>query len=451
MLNLWCWCFRHAWRICRCVTNAAQVAHLFRCVSICGATQMTSTVPTDDVAHFVAPDTQVVINATRMVACLNVFEEFVANVLVYTQEMVVLLHDSQWPEVARALAHALYRGHRRQGFLRPTLHKEFGKIYDYAVYSAFASTVPDVVATWFCQNTERLLRNALNSLLGISVKHKNAQTIRECFRMLIMIAGELGKYTASHKRLCNASAAHVALVVFDDMCPTSLLCTRTADLKQSHVYFMNALANAILQTPGREVTTWKDAFGHYSGHDNWRNFAARCIQVAANSDASAHIERLETIVRTTYATTAVLAYHSKNVANASSDNPDSDFVECLLDQASAFKEAMSATSAHLYNCASDDEEDRDVVTIFDTAPKAEQGFFKSGRAPKTTPPTIKRRNMTCTLKQQKRFKHLHNSPNGSNAFQPSSPPPRRLFERFGVFAAACAREAAQRELCKSAV
>ena len=61
---------------------------------------------------------------------------------------------------------------------------------------------------------------ALNSLLGISVKHKNAQTIRECFRMLIMIAGELGKYTASHKRLCNASAAHVALVVFDDMCPT---------------------------------------------------------------------------------------------------------------------------------------------------------------------------------------------------------------------------------------
>ena len=63
--------------------------------------------------------------------------------------------------------------------------------------------------------------------------------------MLIMIAGELGKYTASHKRLCDASAAHVALVVFDDMCTTSLLCTQTADLEQLHVYFMNELANAI--------------------------------------------------------------------------------------------------------------------------------------------------------------------------------------------------------------
>lgn len=409
---------------------------LFRSASIYGATQMPSVMSTNDAANFKPLDAQVAMNATRMVACLNVFKEFVSNVLVYTQEMVVMLHDSQWPEVARALALALYRGHRRQGFLRPTLHKEFGKIYDYAVYSAFASTVPDVIATWFCQNTERLLRNTLHWLLRMNAKNKNAQTICGCFRMLIMIAGELGKYTAFHKRLCDASAAHVALVVFDDMCATSLLCTPTADLKQSHVYFMNELANAILQTPGREVTTWKDAFGYYSGHDNWRNFAARCMQVVTNPAASAHIERLESIVRTTYATTAVLAYHSKNLATNSSDDSHQAFVECLLDQASAFKEAMSATNTRLYSFTSDVEEDQDV------------GNLKSNSTPKATPPIIKRRNMTCTLKQQKRFKSFHKS---SDGLPSPNPPPRRLFERFGSFAAAYAREAAQRELCKSGV
>ena len=50
-------------------------------------------------------------NATRMVACLNVFVEFVALVW-FTLTAVVMLHDSQWLQVARALALWLHRGHR---------------------------------------------------------------------------------------------------------------------------------------------------------------------------------------------------------------------------------------------------------------------------------------------------------------------------------------------------
>ena len=88
---------------------------------------------------------------------------------------------------------------------------------------------------------------------------------------------------------------------------------------------------------------------------------------------------------------------------------------------------VRATNARSLHCTSDDEEDRDVATIFN---------FKSNRAPKTTPPIIKRRNMTCTLKQQKRFKNLHKSYDG---LQSPSPPPRRLFERFGYFAGVRAR------------
>ena len=104
-------------------------------------------------------------NEARFFAYLDAFTAFLEDDVRHPQELVSLLHDTHWPEVPQALAVALYRTARKCK-IRFTLVEEFGKIYEYVVFSAFASCEPDVVATWFLQNTDTLIRGTIAALVA---------------------------------------------------------------------------------------------------------------------------------------------------------------------------------------------------------------------------------------------------------------------------------------------
>ena len=139
-----------------------------------------------------------------------------------------MLHETHWPEVPRAFAVALYRA-ARKCTLRYTLVEEFGKIYEYVVFSAFASCEPDVVATWFLQNTNVLIRGTIAQLLLLARDDSVARKplvdagMRMAFRLIIGIAGALSKYTTI-TRLRGAAGPHVVLVVSDDEQNGSYIC-----------------------------------------------------------------------------------------------------------------------------------------------------------------------------------------------------------------------------------
>ena len=167
-------------------------------------------------------------NEARFFAYLDAFTAFLEDDVRHPQELVSLLHDTHWPEVPQALAVALYRTARKCK-IRFTLVEEFGKIYEYVVFSAFASCEPDVVATWFLQNTDTLIRGTIAALLTLAqhnVALQNplvASSMRIAFRLVIGIAGAVSNYTTVTS-LRGATGPHVVLVVSDDENNGSYIC-----------------------------------------------------------------------------------------------------------------------------------------------------------------------------------------------------------------------------------
>ena len=266
-------------------------------------------------------------NEARFYAYLETFSAFLEDDVRHPQELVSMLHDTHWPEVPRALAVALYRA-ARKCTLRFTLVEEFGKIYEYVVFSAFASCEPDVVATWFLQNTDVLIRDTITQLLRIAIDAGDPvarrphidSSMRMAFRLIIGIAGAISKYTTV-TRLRGATGPHVVLVVSDDEQNGSYIrngleqfgadaAHKDASWQQpmtyAHVLFMDTLAEVMLEDDAkRDVTTWNEAFGHYAGHDLWRGFGGRCLETSATKRACSWINILENEVRTAFATAAV--------------------------------------------------------------------------------------------------------------------------------------------------
>ena len=265
------------------------------------------------------------LNHTRFDVYLDAFGDFFEDRVRHPQELIALLHDAHWPEVHRALAVAVYRASRKCT-IRATVIEEFELIYQFAVFTAFASCKPEVVPSWFLVNTDTLVRESMTQLLDLASDNAVSQiphveaALRVAFRILIGIAGIVGKYT-SVSRLNGASGAHVVLVVCDDEQNGSFIRNGLAEfgasapvdevswqrpITHAHVVLMDTLSQVLLeQDHSRDVETWTSAFGHFAGHDLWRSFAGRCLQTSVSKTTCANIQTLEDEVRVAFANTAV--------------------------------------------------------------------------------------------------------------------------------------------------
>lgn len=244
-------------------------------------------------------------NATRFWAYRRVAEEFLDGASCNVHQLAQMLHDLQWPEVARAFSVAIYKA-ATNGALRPDLCDEFANLVAYVAFLAFGSTERRVAQPWFLKNWDEFFVSCTNGILNLYDCRRVAgddddddagreRTLRHAFGGVLALVGGTKAYM-SLDRLARSSAVHALMVaaghnersflwhgVGDSggrpgapAVPARFCAAAQRPMTMAHVVLMDVVADAVLATDDHDATTWERAFGHYAGAARWRDFARRC-------------------------------------------------------------------------------------------------------------------------------------------------------------------------------
>ncbi len=222
-------------------------------------------------------------NHERLEIYLNMFTELVGGKHEGDAEAegmyVNLLIDIRWPDVAKALARALFSESRLDS-IRP-LARTFERLVGQAALAAFGTSSHAEIPSWFFQNFECLMAATLHKLLGYfrnalgpplnTAQRKRAEL---AFEALIDVAKGLRSYVGL-SYLAESTGVHVLMSAVHNAKCDFLKEVVRAGPPCSALILANVLARHILADPNRELAV-QSGFCFFARSDRWRAFATAC-------------------------------------------------------------------------------------------------------------------------------------------------------------------------------
>jgi hypothetical protein len=124
----------------------------------------------------------------------------------------------------------------------------------------------------------------------------------------------------------NSFLHNGAVQIHGKNCKMAEACPEAASVKLTlaHVVFMDVVADAILNTPCREIETWDRAFGFFVGCTVWRAFAARCSGYTRNLTYLKHVDKLNDQIQKAHQNLDALALAENQALDAHNDKAEKE-------------------------------------------------------------------------------------------------------------------------------